>query len=120
MRRLVPTIALVLVAGGALAQEVKPSQEQKTTASQAATSREMAAVVIATDPIAKTITVKKDMDPMISGTEPEKTLSVDAKALATLKTVSVGEKVKLHVKSDATGKETVTTIEKSPTMPEKQ
>lgn len=118
MRKLILTLALALSAGLAVAQDEKASAQAppKDTAAQAPAavkeSKDFTALVLSTDPVAKTITIKKDSDPMLAGSEPERTLAVDAKALASLKTVNVGEKVKLVVRADASGKETVTTIEK--------
>jgi Cu/Ag efflux protein CusF len=117
MRKLILTIVLALAAAGAHAQEDKalaqPAPAKDTT--------EMTGVVIATDTTSKTITVKKDTDPMLSELQPEKTLAVDAKAEASLKSVKVGDKVRLVLKSDAAGKEVVSNIEKPQVgAPEKQ
>ncbi len=126
MRRIILASLLVLAANWVAAQEQKtpPYQEPKSTTQAAAPAKDtkqMTVLVISTDPVAKTITVKKDADPMLSGTEREKTLAVDAKALTSLKAVTVGERVKISVKADASGKETVTTIEKSSAAaPQKQ
>jgi Cu/Ag efflux protein CusF len=123
MRKLALTLAIALAAAVALAQSQTSSQPAGGTPAKAtaADTKQMTAVVLSTDPTAKTITIKKDMDPLLAGTESEKTLAVDAKAIATLKDIRVGEKVTLHVKTDASGKETVTIIEKPATSaPEKQ
>lgn len=117
MRKLILTIVLALAAVGARAQEDKavaqPAPAKDTT--------EMTAVVIATDTTSKTITVKKETDPMLSELSGEKTLSVDAKAEASLKSVKVGDKVKLVLKADPSGKEIVSTIEKpAVSAPEKE
>jgi hypothetical protein len=64
--------------------------------------------------------VKQDSESGAAGAQPEATLSVDEKALTKLKSIKVGEKVKLVLKTDAMGKESVTSIEKSKiTTPEK-
>jgi hypothetical protein len=131
MRKLALTLAVALAAALALAQEPQPQAqpappgtgaETKSTATDVkAKDKQMTVVVISTDAPAKTITVKRDADPLLDEAESQKTLAVDAKAIASLKGVHVGEKVTLHVKTDALGKETVTIIEKPATSaPEKQ
>jgi hypothetical protein len=73
----------------------------------------MIAVVVATDPTVKTITVKPEGS-VATSSPSEATLPVDEKAVAKLTSIKVGEKVKLVLKRDATtGKESVTSIEKS-------
>jgi len=131
MRKLILTIVLALAAAGVRAQEDKaltqpaPTKDTaaaaKDTAAPAKDTTEMTAVVIATDTALKTITVKKETDPMLSELSGEKTLPVDAKAEASLKSVKVGDKVRLVLKSDPAGKEVVSTIEKpAVTAPDKQ
>ena len=123
MRRLILAVVLTSGAGWALAQDPQaqpPTQPQQPAAAAAKDTKEMTAVVVATDPKVKTITVKQDSESGAAGNQPEATLSVDEKALTKLKSIKVGEKVKLVLKTDAMGKESVTSIEKSKiTTPEK-
>jgi Cu/Ag efflux protein CusF len=113
MRRLILAAVLMSAAGWAMAQEPRPeSQEPQKPAQTASDSKEMTATVVATDPTVKTITIKKDATGA-TGAANEQVFPVDDKALANLKMTKAGEKVKLTLKSDpATGKETVTSIEK--------
>jgi len=121
MRRLILAVVLTSGAGWALAQDppaqqpTQPQQQQPAPAARDA--KEMTAMVVATDPTVKTITIKKEG----SATQIETTLAVDEKALTNLKTVKTGDKVKLVLKTDPmTGKESVTSIEKSKsTTPER-
>jgi len=113
MRKLILAVVFMSGAGWALAQEPQaqtPTQAQQPSAPVAKDTKEMTAVVVATDPTVKTITVKQEMGS--GAAQAETTLSVDEKALAKLKNVKVGEKVKLVLKTDAMGKESVTSIEK--------
>jgi Cu/Ag efflux protein CusF len=114
MRRLILAAVLMSAAGWAMAQEPRPeSQEPQKPAQTASDSKEMTATVVATDPTVKTITIKKEATGAAAGTASEQVFPVDDKALANLKMTKAGEKVKLTLKSDpATGKETVTSIEK--------
>ncbi len=116
MRKVILAVVLTSGAGWALAQDPQaqtPTQAQPQPAPAAKDTKEMTAVVVATDPAVKTITVKEEMGSGAAGTQPEATLSVDEKALTKLKSVKVGEKVKLVLKTDAMGKQSVTSIEKS-------
>jgi Cu/Ag efflux protein CusF len=123
MRRLILAVVLTSGAGWALAQDPQaqpPTQPQQPAAAAAKDTKEMTAIVVATDTKVKTITVKQDSESGAAGAQPEATLSVDEKALTKLKSIKVGEKVKLVLKTDAMGKESVTSIEKSKiTTPEK-
>jgi Cu/Ag efflux protein CusF len=113
MRKLILAVVLTSAASWAVAQEpASQPQQPQPPAQTARDAKEMTATVVATDPTVKTITFKKDTG--VSGsTMPEQTLSVDDKALANLKMIKSGEKVKLVLKTDpATGKESVTSIEK--------
>src|SRR5262245_18262698 len=111
MRKLVLAVVFMSGAGWALAQDPQaqtPTQAQQPSAPVAKDTNEMTAVVVATDPTVKTITVKQEMGSGAAGAQAETTLSVDEKALAKLKSVKAGEKVKLLLKTDAMGKESVT------------
>jgi len=123
MRKLILAAVLMSSAGWAIAQDPQaqqPTQPQQQAAPAATDTKEMTAVVVATDPTIGTITVKPEMGSEAAGAQPEATLPVAEKALTKLKSVKVGEKVKLTLKVDATGKESVTSIEKSKsTAPEK-
>jgi Cu/Ag efflux protein CusF len=76
--------------------------------------KEITATVVTVDPALKTITVKKDPAFGQTGSQPETTLPVEDKAIANLKMVKAGEKVRLVLRMDpATGKETVSAVDKS-------
>jgi hypothetical protein len=108
MKKLAIPLVFLFSVSAALAQ-APPSKEQDKGA-----TKELTAKVLATDPAAKTITVSREDGPAAPGMRQETTLPVEAKALAVLKTVNPGEKVKLLCRTDVTGKETaVTAIEKS-------
>jgi len=123
MRRLILTVVFTSSAGWAMAQDPQaqqPTQPQQqpapavTDTKDTKDTKEMTAVVVATDPTVKTITVKQEMGSAAAAAQPEATLPVAEKALTKLKSIKVGEKVKLVLKTDPmTGKESVTSIEKS-------
>jgi hypothetical protein len=107
MQRLIPALVLTGAASLAFAQEPAAAPDSST--------KEMTAVVVAADPTVMTITVKKQMGAGQTGTQPETTIPVDEKAMARLKTVKAGEKVKLILKTDPnTKRESVASIEKAP------
>jgi hypothetical protein len=113
MRKSILPLSLALIASAALAQDPPPPQERQATPSPAAkaATKELTAQVVSTDPTAKTITVKKEGaagDPMTAAAET--TLPVEAEAVADLKTITPGEKVKLVCKTDSAGKETAVTV----------
>lgn len=119
MRKFIPAVLLVLAGSWVAAQEPpreQPSQAQPSQATEAKGKKEMTAIVVATDPTVKTITVRSEKS--APGSQPE-TLPVAGAALAHLVTVKTGEKVKLVLTIDpATNKESVTSIEKpSPPKP---
>jgi hypothetical protein len=107
MRKLVLAVLLALTAGWAVAQEPKsdPAQAGDTKAKKV-----MTAIVVATDPTVRTITVRSEKsDP---GSPPE-IFPVEGAAVAHLSKVKTGEKVKLSLIMDpSTHKERVTSIEK--------
>jgi hypothetical protein len=108
MRKLIPAVVLMLVAGSALAQDAQrqPANEQ----GQAQGKKEMTAIVVAADPTVKTITVRKEGDPSDAA---QQALPVAGAAVARLSTIKAGDKVKLVLTMDpATSKESVTSIEK--------
>ena len=117
----------MLTAGLALAQEPsgqqpghEPPMAQPPTASVKTATREVTAQVVSTDPVAKTITIKKDT----TGASRETTLPVEIDAVTALKTVMPGEKVKLECRTDGAGNETSVTgirkYDKSSTKPNDQ
>lgn len=108
MQRLIPALVLTGAASLALAQEPAARAPASDTY-----SKEMTAIVVAADPTVMTITVKKQMTGQ-TATQAETTIPVDEKAIARLKTVKAGEKVKLILKTDPnTKRESVTSIEKT-------
>jgi len=112
MQKLILAVLLTAAASWAVAQEPRPEAQEPQKPAMASDSKEMTVTVVATDPTVKTITIKKEMAGAPGGSS-EQILSVDEKAVTNLKTTKAGEKVKLVVKADpATGKETVTSIEK--------
>ena len=95
--------------------EPAPAQQpaEKTTGTKQVTGQ-----VVSIDVPGKTITLKKEGSMEAAASQ---TLSVDAGAVNTLKTLIPGDKVKLACKTDSTGKEMVQSIEKdksSKTNPE--
>jgi hypothetical protein len=133
MKKLVLLAGLFFAASLALAQEPgrpeqqpnpptsRPEQQQPNPPMAAkppasAASKDFTATVVKTDPIAKTITVKRegsDAKETASMTT-DTTLPVEGKALDNLKTVNAGEKIKLTCRTDSTGREVaVTGIEKA-------
>ncbi len=111
------TLALSMVAAlgsGTLAAQEQTAPAAPPLAKEAKEAKEMAAVVVTTDLIGKTITVKKEADP--AGME--KVLAVEDKALTMLKDFKAGDKVKLQLKTDAAGKEVVRSIEAAKAAPE--
>jgi hypothetical protein len=89
-------LSLVLVAGIAVAEETKkPAEAPKAPekAVVAVKAESVDAEIISVDATAKTITIKGDKE--------NKTLNVDAKAVASLKSVKAGEKVTLTVANNA-------------------
>jgi len=125
-------LAALLVSGAALAQDPYNAQPPaKEPASQMGTenkpmataTKELTVQVVSTDPVAKTITVRKEGD--VARTEPptasnETTLPVESQALSALKTVTAGEKVKITCRTNSAGTETaVTAIKKSSSSSEK-
>src|SRR5262245_16124731 len=102
MKKFAMLLSLAFVAGVAVAEEAKkPAEAPKApaaaaapaVAAPAAKAESVDAEVVSVDATAKTITVK--------GEKENKTFSVDAKALASLKTVKAGEKVSLTVANNA-------------------
>ena len=86
--------ALFVVAGVASAsQATTPAKPAKSTAA-AAKTHVVEAEVVSADATAKTLTIKGD---------PNKTMAVDAAAVASLKNVKAGEKVKLTCRDNAAG-----------------
>jgi hypothetical protein len=89
-------LSLVLVAGIAVAEETKkPAEAPKAPekAVVAVKAESVDAEIVSVDATAKTITIKGDKE--------NKTLNVDAKAVASLKSVKAGEKVTLTVANNA-------------------
>ena len=113
-------VGFALTAVSTMAQEATAPQPAPA-AEKATPGKEMMAVVISTNDAAKTLTVKKETDPLRAETELEKTFRVEDKAFASLKSIRPGQTVKLQLKKDATGKEIVSAIEqKTATSPEKK
>ena len=107
MKKLALLFSVLLVAGVASAQTTAPAKDKSTA--PAVKTHVVEAEVVSADATAKTLTIKGD---------PNKTVPVDAAAVASLKTLKAGEKVKLTCRDDAKGEhEAIThiTIEKSKT-----
>jgi Cu/Ag efflux protein CusF len=108
------TAAAVAVAQEPTAAAQEPTKDQQ--AQPAKDAKEITATVVAADPVLKTITVKKEPAMGQQGTQPDTIFPVEEKAIANLKTIKAGEKVKLVLKMDpASGKETVSSVEKPKT-----
>ena len=114
MRKLIPAVLLVLAGSWVAAQE--PARTLPSQAAEQKAKKEMTAIVVATDPTVKTITVRSEKS--APGMQPE-TLPVAGAAVARLVDVKAGEKVKLVLTMDpSTNKESVTSIEKPSPRPE--
>jgi hypothetical protein len=112
MRKAILAAALALGASWAIAQE--PAQPAQPAPGK---DKEMTATVVATDPVLKTITIKKDSPAGQPATDV--VIAVEDRAISNLKTVKAGDKVKLMLKVDpATGKESVSSLEKPKTPPQ--
>ncbi len=110
MRKLAPLLALVLVASFASAQEPAANPPAKPELQKAAgATKELAAQVVSTDLMGKTITVKRSDAAFGAGAKQETTLPVEGAALDALKTINPGESVKLLCRTDSMGKETAVT-----------
>jgi len=100
MKNLIWLVALAFV-GTALAEETKaPAHSTKapaaaTTKAAPAKTHEVAAEIVAVDATAKTITIKGDPD--------NKTVPVEGKALASLKSHKAGDKVTLVCRDNDKG-----------------
>lgn len=116
MRKLIPAVVLALCASWAMAQQ--PPRDPAGQTGERMGKKEMTAIVVATDPSVKTITVRNETS--APGSQPE-TLPVAGAAVAHLSTIKSGEKVKLVLTMDpATNKESVTSIEKASAKPDAQ
>ena len=85
-------IAVVALAGAAKADDAKKPDAAKPAA--AAKTHVVEAEVVSADATAKTLTIKG---------EPNKTVAVDASAVASLKDLKAGEKVKLTCRDNEKG-----------------
>src|SRR5262245_15361179 len=99
MRKLALLLSLA-VAGGAYAAQQAPEPAQAPMKA----TKELAVQVVSTDTVGKTITVKKEYSAGGQTAEGrETTLPVEADAVAALKTVNPGEKVKLICRTNGAG-----------------
>ncbi len=122
MKRLAFFLTLLFAASVAIAQEpsspIAQEPSKATAAKPMGATKELAVQVVATDPVAKTITVtlkKPAADSKDLGAAPRTTtFPVEADAVFALQTVVPGDKVKLVCRTDSAGKETaVTAIQKT-------
>lgn len=97
MKKLAMLIALVFVAGVAVAQETKTAAPAKEApkAQVAAKTHDVEAEVVSFDAAKKTLTIKGDPD--------NKTVPVDAKAIASVKDLKAGQKVTLVCRDNEKG-----------------
>jgi cold shock CspA family protein len=118
MKKLAMLIALVFVAGIAAAQEPTtpaPAKEPaKAQATAAAKTHDVEAEVVSYDAAKKALTIKGDPD--------NKTVPVDAKAVASVKDLKAGQKVTLICRDNEKGEhEAVTGVKPAKTAaPEKK
>jgi protein-disulfide isomerase len=112
MKKFALLLSLAFLAGAAMADDTKPAQTAKPAEkAMAAKTHELAAEVVSVDVEKSTITIK--------GEAGSKTVPVDAKAAAVLKTTKAGEKVTLTCADNAKGEhEKVVAIK--PAAPEKK
>ena len=98
MKKLALTFALVAAAGVATAQDVRPPAAAKASTSEstmAAKTHEFDAEIVAFDAAMKTLTIK--------GSPDNKTVPVDAKAVAMVKNLKPGDKVTLICRDSEKG-----------------
>lgn len=96
--------ALFVVAGVAYAAQATAPAKAAPAKATTVKTHVVEAEVVSSDVTAKTLTIKGD---------PNKTMPVDAAAVASLKNVKAGEKVKLTCRDNAQGEhEAITHIEK--------
>jgi hypothetical protein len=106
MKKLTLLLSVLLVAGVAAAQSAAPAQPapaapaaqsaaQPAPAAPATKTHVVEAEVVSADATAKTLTIK--------GEKENKTVAVDASAVASLKSLKSGDKVKLTCRDDAMG-----------------
>jgi hypothetical protein len=108
MKKLALMFALMGVAGIATAQDTKPvapakdakveatkAEAAKTEATLAGKTHEVEAEIVSYDATAKTLTIK--------GTPDNKTVPVDAKAVASVKELKAGDKVTLQCRDNDKG-----------------
>jgi hypothetical protein len=111
MRKLALLLSFLVAAGASAAAQ--PLEQSQPAAMKS--TKELAVQVVSTDTVGKTITVKKEYSAGgQTATGRETTLPVEADAVAALKSVSPGEKVKLICRTNGAGIETaVTAIQKA-------
>jgi hypothetical protein len=105
-KKLVVLLSTLLLAGAAFAA---PKPAEKSAAKPAVKTHVIMAEVVSVDPAGKTLTVK--------GEQGETTSKVEGHAVAQLKTLKAGEKVKLTCRDNEQGEhEAIThiTVEKAP------
>lgn len=97
MKKLALTFALVAMAGAAAAQDVRPPAAAKasTESTAAAKTHGFDAEIVAVDAAKKTLTIKASPD--------NKTVPVDAKAVAMVKDLKPGDKVTLICRDNDKG-----------------
>ena len=87
-------VAVVALAGAVQADDAKKADAPKPAAAAAVKTHVVDAEVVSADATAKTITIKG---------EPNKTVAVDAAAVANLKDLKAGDKVKLTCRDNEKG-----------------
>lgn len=119
MKKFALLLSLVFVAGVAMADEKPAAQEKKAetkaaAAAPAGKTHDVPAEIVSADVEKKTLTIK--------GEKENKTVPVDEKAVASLKTVKAGDKVTLTCWDDEKGQhQKVTAIATAaPKAPEKK
>lgn len=120
MKALATAFSVLLTAGVAFAQSTSTppatGQSPDMSGDKAKAAKEFTAQVVSMDTDARTITVKKT-GALATDADAAMTLSVDTKADSSLKKVKAGDQVKLVCKTDASGKEIVSKIDKVDTRP---
>ena len=123
MKTLGSAFAVLLIAGVALAgeraateQKTDPAKQPAAMGAKAKATKEYTVHVVSTDSQARTITFKKH-DDITAGASREMTLPVDSQIGATLGSFSAGDQVKLVCRTDDSGKEIVSRIEKVTVRP---
>lgn len=108
MKKFALLLSLVFVAGVAAQETRKAEPAQANEKAAASKTKEIPAEIVSVAPDGKALTIKGEMG--------DKTVSVDEKAVASVKTLKAGDKATLVCRENANGESFVTAVK----MPEKK